>query len=278
MNEKLVIFAIFLGFGLLEIATKRFAGHHRATRKDVLVEVLGTLSYALVTVPIIFFTAPLIIETFAPGSQGAWAHFPWWLMFGMLLIGDDMTQYWWHRAAHSNGFLYRLHRPHHSAEYMSIRIVYRNNMFYYYLMPGMWVAASLVHMGFGTVFAVYLIIKMTVIFGAHSSLRWDEWMYSKRWLAPLMFILERTISTPATHAAHHGKHKHDGVTHYKGNFGNLLFFWDVLFGTALITRRYPEQYGIENYPQGSWKEELLWPVVQDKREKQETDPVLTPGE
>jgi len=75
-----------------------------------------------------------------------------------------------------------------------------------------------------------------------------------------MWVLERCISTPATHAAHHGKHMADGITHYKGNFGNLLLFWDVLFGTAKITRQYPEKIGVENLPDTSVGEQLFWPL------------------
>ena len=56
-------------------------------------------------------------------------------------------------------------------------------------------------------------------------------------------------------------HREDGVTHYKGNYGNLLFFWDVLFGTAKITRRYPKTYGIEGMEPVSAGRELLWPLV-----------------
>ena len=76
-----------------------------------------------------------------------------------------------------------------------------------------------------------------------------------------MWLVERLISTPSTHSAHHGKHKDDGVTHYKGNFGNLLFFWDVLFGTAKITRKYPEKIGVENLEPVSASEQLFWPLV-----------------
>ena len=46
-------------------------------------------------------------------------------------------------------FLYDLHRAHHSARYMSIRIVYRNNSFYYLLMPGLWLSGALIFMGGG---------------------------------------------------------------------------------------------------------------------------------
>jgi sterol desaturase/sphingolipid hydroxylase (fatty acid hydroxylase superfamily) len=80
-----------------------------------------------------------------------------------------------------------------------------------------------------------------------------------------MWLVERTISTPATHSAHHGRHADDGVTNYKGNYGNLLFFWDVLFGTAKITRRYPEHIGVENLEPVSAAHQLLWPLVRDRR-------------
>jgi sterol desaturase/sphingolipid hydroxylase (fatty acid hydroxylase superfamily) len=51
------------------------------------------------------------------------------------------------------------------------------------------------------------------------------------------------------------------VTHYKGNFGNLLFLWDMLFGTAKITRRYPAAIGIENLAPISAGAQLLWPLI-----------------
>ena len=67
-----------------------------------------------------------------------------------------------------------------------------------------------------------------------------------KWLHPLAWVLERTISTPATHWAHHALTNDDGIGHYKGNFGNLLFVWDMLFGTAKITRRYPANVGLQD--------------------------------
>ena len=176
-----------------------------------------------------------------------------------------MMQYWWHRLSHTVPWLYNLHRPHHNAEYMSVRIVYRNNVFYYLLMPSLWLSGVLVYLGLGWVYAGYVVVKMAVIIAAHSDRRWDAPLYQLAhrapWLSPVMWLVERTVSTPATHAAHHGKHADDGVTHYKGNFGNLLFFWDVLFGTAKITRRYPEKIGVENLPATTAAAQLLWPLV-----------------
>ena len=70
----------------------------------------------------------------------------------------------------------------------------------------------------------------------------------------------------ATHHAHHGRHLSDPAVHYKGNFGNLLFFWDVLFGTAKITRSYPESYGVENLPPATLGQQLLWPIFPENKD------------
>ena len=42
--------------------------------------------------------------------------------------------------------------------------------------------------------------------------------------------------------------------------------WDVLFGTARITRRYPEAYGIENEAPQSWAAQLVWPLARERRD------------
>jgi len=98
---------------------------------------------------------------------------------------------------------------------MSIRIVYRNNIFYYFLMPGIWFSGALIYLGLGKVYAFYLVTKLLVICAAHSDVRWDKSLYEIKWLSPVMWVIERTISTPSTHWAHHGQHKEDGVTHYQ---------------------------------------------------------------
>ena len=144
---------------------------------------------------------------------------------------------------------------------MSARLVYRNNFFYYLFMPNLWTTAVLVHMGFFEIYPFYLVTKMTVIILAHTNVPWDKKLYAIKWLSPVMWVVERTISTPSTHHAHHGMHKDDHVTHYKGNYGNLLFFWDVLFGTAKITRRYPKEFGIEDLEQAPLIQELSWPII-----------------
>ena len=259
------ILGIYIGFALLELLSTRLFAKPEQTRDDGIVETVSTVMLLAATQPAIIFTAALLMSFVAPQLQGALADINIFAAIGLFLILDDMTQYWWHRASHSFSWLYNLHRAHHNARYMSVRLVYRNNVIYYAMMPGLWLGGFLIYMGLGWVYAGYIIVKMAVIIGAHSDVAWDKPLYQIKWLSPVMWLVERTISTPATHHAHHGRHADDPAVNYKGNYGNLLFFWDVLFGTAKITRSYPESYGVENLAPATLGQQLLWPIFPENK-------------
>ena len=267
-TKDIAVLGIFLTVAVLEACFTGLLRKKGEKRGDGIVEILSITSMMLISMPAAIaggaFLTSLVV------SRDALAFLPWFAQLGLLLVFDDMFQYWWHRLSHSVPWLYKLHRPHHNAEYMSVRIVYRNNFFYYLFMPSLWMTGAFLYLGFGYVYAVYAVVKMAVIIGAHSDLRWDAPLYRVKWLSPVMWVVERTISTPATHAAHHGKYAADGITNYKGNFGNLLFFWDVLFGTAKVTRRYPAEYGVENLPGTTVAEQMLWPLFRAPDEGAET--------
>jgi len=108
-----------------------------------------------------------------------------------------------------------------------------------------------------------------IILGAHSNIRWDRGLYKHAFLHPLAWIIERTISTPATHFAHHGKSAKDGISNPTGNFSNMFFFWDILHGTAVITRQYPAEFGIENDPKDHWAAQLYWPIIKSSKPNSE---------
>jgi sterol desaturase/sphingolipid hydroxylase (fatty acid hydroxylase superfamily) len=149
-----------------------------------------------------------------------------------------------------------------------VRIVYRNNFFYYAMMPGVWLSAALVYLGLGAVYPYYVVAKLAVICGAHCAVPWDAFLYRYRALHPLAWLVEHTISTPATHFAHHAMFQDDGVGHYRGNYGNLLFVWDQLFGTAHLSRRYPPRVGlVDDAEHGAerWYVQLFYPLVKSRR-------------
>lgn len=269
-TSTIAVLGIFLGFAVLELWRTQLFAKGEQTRDDGIVEGISMTMLLAVTQPGIVFLSAAIMSAVAPGLEGALADINIFLAIALFLVLEDMTQYWWHRASHTFPWLYNLHRAHHNAKYMSVRLVYRNNILYYMMMPGLWTAGALLYMGLGWVYAGYLVVKMTVIIGAHSDVAWDKPLYQIKWLSPLMWMVERTISTPSTHHAHHGRHADDPAVNYKGNYGNLLFFWDVLFGTAKITRSYPESYGVENLAPASLGQQLLWPIFPEKKAGNQT--------
>ena len=266
LMQSIVLAAIILGFALVEIGSHKYK-EFKATKDDTRLELFMFLALLSISQPVIFGVAGKLCAWLMPEQRDAWADLPWWAMGLILLVADDMTQYWWHRISHSP-MLWPLHRAHHTAHYMSIRITYRNNFFYYLMMPGLWAAGVLIYLGFGNVYLVYVVFKLAIIMGAHSAVPWDAPFYRIKALRPLAWVLERIISTPATHWAHHALTNEDGIGHYKGNFGNMLFIWDLIFGSAKITRRYPPKVGLQDdlvFGKERWFVEMFYPVFHSKR-------------
>jgi len=265
--QNVLVLAAILGFAGMEFASRRYQSTVHASANDTKLEALMFVSLLAIAQPIALLGSDRLCAWLLPASRNALADWPWWAMVGLLLVADDMTQYWWHRLSHTP-LLWPLHRAHHSASYMSIRITYRNNFFYYLLMPGLWMAGVLLYLGLGAVYVPYFVVKMTVILGAHCAWRWDEPLYRIRALRPLMWVVQRTISTPATHWAHHALTNADGIGHYKGNFGNLLFLWDVIFGSAHITRQYPPKVGLQDdvlFGEEHWADQMFYPLSHSQR-------------
>jgi sterol desaturase/sphingolipid hydroxylase (fatty acid hydroxylase superfamily) len=188
----------------------------------------------------------------------AWVSFFWGVL--ILCVADDLTQYWYHRMHHELPWLWRFHRTHHSASYMGMSMASRQNAIYSIFFSQTYLTSILVYLGFGPAAVVVLGVKSTITTLAHSSIPWDKPLYRFKALHPIAWIVERVISTPATHHAHHAASTDDGIGYYKGNFGNMFFLWDVIFGTAHISRQYPKQYGISHYEGDPWYAQLLWPV------------------
>ena len=279
MESAAVIISAWFAVIVLEVLAGRFLEKENTKTRDVFIELFSTVNVFFISVPLVILAGASLAGYLFPAQADALAGLPFWAFWLLFMVGDDMMQYWWHRASHTFPMLYNLHRVHHDADYLNVRITYRNGLFYYLPMPSLWITGLLVYLGGGEVYAYYMVGKSIVIIGAHSSVHWDEPLYKIKWLSPLMWVVERTISTPSTHSAHHGRHKSDGVTNYKGNFGNFFFLWDVIFGTAKITRQYPPEYGVENINEVSGAQLMLWPLVGATSGTVETKPAsLKPAE
>jgi sterol desaturase/sphingolipid hydroxylase (fatty acid hydroxylase superfamily) len=252
-----VLFVILLG--VLEAAFGLYGPEW--DRNEKALDLTCFLLPKLVFAPFFAWFSLTVLPFLLPHQRNLFSWVPFFWGFLILCVADDLTQYWYHRVHHEIPWLWRFHRTHHSAPYMGMSMAGRQNAFYSIFFSQTYVTSILVYLGLGPAAVVVLTVKSTITTLAHSSIPWDKPFYRYRPLKPLGWILERLISTPATHHAHHASTTDDGVGFYKGNFGNMFFLWDVIFKTAHISRRYPKEYGISHYENDPWYSQLLWPVL-----------------
>ena len=266
--SKLIPAIILVVLGIIESLGGLYFNDKRS-KDDLTIELISLTVLPTLIQPAILLFVLFVMDLWFPVYEDFFinAFFLWHVLAFVIL--DDLTQYLWHRLSHESPFMWKLHRPHHVIEEMGVLVTYRNAVLYYAFMPGIWFSALLIYLGMIEVYLFYLPIKMTVILLAHSEVRWDRFLYKYKILNPIAWVVERTISTPCTHYAHHGLTSEDGVSNPNGNYGNLLFFWDVLFGTAKITRKYPKRFGAWNKMKEPWYVQLLFPIIKSKDPRSE---------
>ncbi len=264
----MLVLGVFEALGGLYFQDKR-------TRNDFTIELISLFTLPTLIQPGIFFLTLWFMGKFFPALEDHFLsiHFGW--HFLAFLVFDDMMQYWWHRLSHINPTMWKLHRPHHVVEEMGVLVTYRNATLYYAMMPGIWFSAILVFLGMSYAYLIYLPIKLCIILLAHSETRWDRFLYKYKVLSPIAWIVERSISTPSTHFAHHGLTAEDGVSHPNGNYGNLLFVWDMIFSTSKITRKYPTKFGAWNKMKEPWYVQLMFPIIRSKDPRSELHSLRT---
>jgi sterol desaturase/sphingolipid hydroxylase (fatty acid hydroxylase superfamily) len=260
---RLILHDYWLAFFILGLGAVEFAfGLYEArwTKNEKFLDIVSFSVPYLVTGPAIAYFSVRFLPIFLPQLHNRFAWVP--LLWGIFIVcvADDLTQYWYHRLHHQLPWLWRFHRAHHSAPYMGMAMASRQNLIYTVLFSQLYLTAALAYLGLGRAAAIVLVIKSVITTLAHSSIPWDKPFYKYKILHPAAWILERLISTPATHHAHHADTADDGIGYYKGNFGNMFFLWDVIFGTAHISRQYPRAYGISHYERDPWYAQFLWPV------------------
>jgi sterol desaturase/sphingolipid hydroxylase (fatty acid hydroxylase superfamily) len=192
-----------------------------------------------------------------PGGAGSLREAPFWPAFFLIWISEEFCFYWVHRWAHTKRWLWKLHRTHHSAGQLGILVTFRYNVFWPLLQPQGWFAAIAVYLGLLHVYLPFVLMTYTIGVLTHVPWRWDLALHRQRWLRPFMWLLERVITLPDTHHAHHGLGRHGRI---RGNYATSLLLWDVIFGTAYFPHARQERFGL-GQKQFDWKEEAFWPLV-----------------
>ena len=272
--SKLIPVLLLLILGIIESLGGLYFNDKRS-KNDLTIELVCLTILPTLIQPAILAFVLFVMDLWFSFYEGYFisSFFLWHIL--AFIFFDDLTQYLWHRFSHENTFMWKLHRPHHVVEKMGVLVTYRNSFLYYAFMPGIWFAAILIFLGMTEVYLYYVPTKVSIILLAHSEIKWDRFLYRYKILHPLAWIVERTISTPCTHYAHHGLTAEDGVSNPNGNYGNLLFFWDVLFGTAKITRKYPTRFGAWNKMKEPWYVQLFFPIIKSKDPRSELHSIKT---
>ncbi|MDJ1493808.1 sterol desaturase family protein [Cytophagaceae bacterium DM2B3-1] len=261
------LIAIALGLGVLEFVAGLYDNKWTPTERKI--DIVCFLVPKLLLPSITGFFSLKLLPLVLPDAANTFSWVPFWGGFFVIAVADDLTQYWYHRLHHQLPFLWRFHRTHHSAPYMGMAMNSRQNFIYTVFFSQIYLTATLVYLGLGYQALFVTVLKSLITLSAHSSIPWDKPFYKYRILHPVAWVLERLISTPATHHAHHADTADDGVGYYKGNFGNMFFLWDVIFKTGIITRQYPTSYGIKFYKEEEWYAQFLWPIFKSKKEGSE---------
>lgn len=256
--QSYLVIGTLIFFGLLETLSGQIKSKNK-TFGGRIKEVGSFFLLSVLIKPAIVISVLFIGKTICAGYENSLEHSSIFISLPVYLIVDDFLQYWYHRVAHQNIFLWNLHRSHHQAEEMGLFTSYRNATLYYILQPNIWCVSIFTFAGAGIAVAIGLALKQGVNIITHSKFKWDKNLYRIPVLSQLMILVERIIVTPAFHHAHHGKSKSDGISSPDGNFGNIFSIWDQLFGTALFTRKFPAEYGLKNDAEENKAEVLAKP-------------------
>ena len=115
-----ILFAAFIG---LELWRRRFRSP-LASRRESLLDVAAWAQAWFLVAPLVVYGTAALTRGLLPAQAGAWAATPVWLQFLAFLICEDMVQYWYHRSCHRHPWMWPLHKLHHTAPYMGVRIIW----------------------------------------------------------------------------------------------------------------------------------------------------------
>jgi len=178
------------------------------------------------------------------------------MSFLIYLVVFDLLGYWIHRAQHQSGLWWRLHSLHHAQRQMTMWSDNRNHLLDDILVDTLLViAAQLIGVAPGQFIAIVAVTQLSESF-QHANLRlWFGRVGERLWVSPRFHRLHHSIGVGHESA---GKNTLGGH-----NFGVLLPWWDMVFGTANFEQRY-DPTGVRdqaeqnrNYGRGFWSQQWM---------------------
>lgn len=131
-----------------------------------------------------------------------------------VLLIADFCQYWLHRFSHEVNIMWAGHITHHSNTEYNLSVAVRQNA-----LEGIYTWIFFIPLAFLSIPWQMFVLAYSI------SLLWQFAVHT-RFIGKLG-VLEKFMSTPSHHRAHHGKNPQ----YIDKNYGALLIIWDKLFGT-----------------------------------------------
>ena len=242
-----------------EVVAGRIQAARRA-KKDLLYNVATFFTQPIISGVIVAGIGAAIMTRVFPNHAGSLSQLSPWLVFAIVFPLNELCHYWVHRLAHEKRWLWKLHRTHHSGMDMNASLLYRYNIFWPMIVPQPWIGTIVMYLGHTEAFLAASLITYLVNVLTHMSFRWDLVLRERFPRSePLWRVLERIITLPDAHQAHHAYGAEQA--HPNGNYAVTLFFYDIIFGTAKLLVKRQEKFGLPISPRLHWAEELFWPVI-----------------
>lgn len=147
-----------------------------------------------------------------------WLGLNGWIEIVASLVALDLFDYFWHRANHRVGFLWRLHKAHHTDTAMDVSTALRfhpGELMVSALVKALWLAV------WGPTAIAWFVFEASISLCAqfhHSNIDFPDRL--EHWLSAI-------IVTPRFHASHHAVDRHFG----DANYSTVFSVWDRIFGS-----------------------------------------------
>jgi sterol desaturase/sphingolipid hydroxylase (fatty acid hydroxylase superfamily) len=242
----------------------------RAVRIDVLYTLIHRLG--LFRLGMFFLLQPLFDDLLGMVRTAGWGTLNldqlWpgvtdvpWVALLIYLVVLDFVDYWVHRGQHQFHWWWSLHALHHSQRQMTMWSDDRNHLLDDVLRDAVIVVvAQLIGVAPGQFIAIVAFTQLSQSL-QHANLRLSfGWLGERLWISPRFHRLHHSIGIG---------HESAGPRTLGGhNFGVLLPWWDMLFGTASFEDRYdatgirdqvePDAQGqVRDYGGGFWAQQWL---------------------
>lgn len=149
----------------------------------------------------------------------------WWTWV-LMLLGQELVFYAYHRASHRVRIMWAGHQVHHSSEHYNFSTALRQKWTPYFQLP------------FWSVLAFAGIPPWMILTGLSIDLVYQFFVHTEK-IRKLPRWFEYVFNTPSHHRVHHGSDEE----YLDANYGGILIIWDRLFNSFVLEGKRPT-YGL----------------------------------